>query len=229
MFIKMEEYENLSSSSDIELIKEISYGNFKALSVVLDRYLDLVSRTSFRILCDREGSESVTVNVFVSLWHDVMTYDDRMTLQEWLLRKTCLLSRARITRRKILRIFGVMTDVFVVASPKVEDADDYVVKQAWELYCRAASHMTPSQTAVFALRRLERIPADSVSVITGLGRPAISRDLLHAEDKIRYELARFGKDDDYERYKGFLRKVGESLVDHESLRRRVFDSLGHDV
>lgn len=221
----MDEYSRLEERNDFALMKDVSYGNAEAFSVLVDRYMPVVSRTSFRILCDREDSEYVAVRVFVSLWKDIMEYDDRFTLEEWLLRKTCLFSRIRILRRRFLRVCGVSTDVFVNASPEVEDADDFVTKQAWELYCRAAAHMTPLQSAAYALCVLEEIPEDVVAAITGMTHFRISVALDRAEEKVRYELRRFDRDNDYGRYNGFLRKVAERLTDMERLRKAVTDSI----
>ena len=53
--------------SDLSLLRDVTCGNYEAFAELMDRYLALVSRTSFRILCDRNDSESVTIDVFVSL------------------------------------------------------------------------------------------------------------------------------------------------------------------
>lgn len=206
-------------------MKEISYGNVDALELLVDRYIDLVSRTSFRILCDREDSEYVTVQVFLTLWNYVLDYDDRFTMEEWLLRRTCILSRIRIARRRIIRIFGVNADVFVNASPKVEDQDDYVTKQAWELFCRASFHMTPLQSAVYSLCALEELSKEVVAKIKGVTVFRVSKALERAEIKIHYELEKYGKDNDYDRYRAFLRKVAESLTDHEKLKKEIKEQL----
>lgn len=216
-----EEYIRLEDRSDISLLKNISQGRKDAFIVILDRYLDIVSRTSFRIMCDRKDSEAVTQRVFLSLFKDVSSYDDRFTMGEWLLRKTCLFSRMRITRRRALRIAGVSNDVFVQASPKAEDHDDYVTKQAWELHCRACTHMTPLQAAVYALCVLEGISIARVSHITGLTHFRIGHALHRAVEKVREELRHHDREEDYDRYVAFLRKVAESLTDKQKMTESI--------
>ena len=222
----LDRYARLKDRSDIALIKDVSYGNMEAFDELMNRYLDLVSRTSFRILCDRRDSEYVTVSVFLSLWHEVLDYDDRFTVGEWLLRKTCINARLRITRRRILRIFGVINDVFVNVSPVAADEDDYVTKQAWELHCRAVSHMTPLQAAVYALCVLEDMSVEEVAFITGLTRFRIGLASERAEEKVRSRLKDHDREADYERYNGFLRKVSDSLTDYARLRREILLQLG---
>lgn len=209
------------SRSDMSLLKGVANGSEEDFMTLMGRHMELVSRTSFRILCDREDSEAVTVRVFVSMYRDVMDYDDRFSLEEWLLRRTCVYSRLRIFRRRLLRIFGVRTDVFVKASPKVENEDDFVTKQAWELYCRAASHMTPLQRVVYALCELEDMLREDVSRLLGLTRFRVGVALQRSVEKVNSELRHFDKEDDYGRYVGFLKKVAESLTDKEKLTKRI--------
>lgn len=224
IFFIMEEagrYAKLGERSDIALMKDVSYGNKEAFNELIDRYVDIVSRNSFRILCDREDSEYVIRRVFVSLWNDVLNYDDRFSMTEWLLRKVCLYSRIRIARNRVLRLFGVQNDVFVNASPKVDDVDDYLTKQAWELYCRASAHMTPMQGAVYSLCALEGIQEERVAQIIGMSVRSVSMALKRAEEKVLDELGHWGRKDDLERFKGFLRKVSDSLTDSDRLRKEI--------
>ena len=46
-------YARMVERGDMTLMKEVAYGSMDAFEELMDRYLDLVSRTSFRILCDR--------------------------------------------------------------------------------------------------------------------------------------------------------------------------------
>ena len=214
-------YARLEDRSDIALLKDIRYGNMEALKELTRRYLGIVSRTTFRILCDRIDSEQVTVQVFASVWHDVLDYDDRYTVEEWILRKTCLYSRIRIMRRRILRIFGVVNDVFVRVSPKAENEDDYVTKQAWQLHCRATTHMTPLQSMVYALCVLEGMAREKVATITGMTGFRIGVAMNRAEDKVRAELKDYGKTDYYDSYNDFLRKVADGMSDMDKLNKMI--------
>ena len=216
-----ERYARLEDRSDIALLKDVSYGNMEAFDELMNRYLDIVSRTSFRVLCDRNDSESITTQVFVFLWHNVLDYDDRYSVGEWLLSKTFKYCRLRLVRRRILSIFGVENDVFVNVSPRAENVDDYITKQAWELHCRTASHMNSLQSAVYALCVLEGMSEGKVSLITGANRLRVESALHHAEEKVRSGLKSYGKGKDYDRYNSFLRKIADSLTDMNKLKKMI--------
>lgn len=206
---------------DMPLLKQMHRGSEKAFEMLIEKYMPLISRTTFRILCDRSDSEAVTEKVFIQLWHDVMAYDDRYTLAEWLLRRACLYSRLRISRRRLNYIAGLRPDLFALSKPKVENTDDYLTTVAWELFCRASARMTPVQRIVFTLNVLEELPDYKVASITGLFRYRVNIALRRAHQKIHTELKRFGKPDDYEPYIGFIRKISDSLIDLERLRKEV--------
>lgn len=210
---------------DMPLLKELHRGSERALETLMNKYLPLVSRTAFRILCDRLDSEAVTEKVFLQLWHDVMAYDDRYTLAEWLLRRTCLYSRLRISRRRFLSFAGVRTDVFALSRPKVDDIDDYLTNMAWELFCRASGSMTPVQRIVFSLVVLEQVPDYKVAAITGLSTYRVKLALCRSHNKLSSELKRFGKLDDYERYVGFVRRISDSLIDQDRLKKEVISFI----
>lgn len=207
------------------LMHEIGCGNIRAMKYLMDRYLDLISRTAFRILCDRKDSEAVAVDVFVHVWNYSEKFDETMSLRLWLLSLTDRYSRLRMVRRKIMYIFGQRPDLFVTSAPKAPAYDDYVTKQAWELYCRASVKLSAGQRILFTLCVLEELSLDEAFIVTKLSKKRIESLLSDAENKIRKELRHYGKADDYDRYVGFLRIVDEGFVEHDKLKRIIFASI----
>ena len=203
----------------------IGCGDLRALKHLVDEYLDLVLRTSFRILCDRKDSETVTQDVFLHAWNNSETFDGSVPLESWILHHTCRYSRLRIVRRRIMYIFGERPDLFVTTAPKVPTYDDYVTKQAWELYCRISVDMSVTHRILFSLCVLEGISEKDAAQITGISRRRISSLITAAESKFRKELIRLGCSDDYYRYIGFLRKVAEGLTEHDSIKRIIMASV----
>ena len=207
------------------LMHEIGCGNIRALKHLVDRYLDLVSRTAFRILCDRKDSETVTVEVFVHVWNYSEKYDGTISLKLWLLRMTDRYSRLRMVRRRLMYIFGQRPDLFVTSAPKAPAYDDYVTKQAWELYCRASVRLSARQRGLFTLCVLEELSLDDVSAITRLSKRRIESLLAEAASIFRKELRHYGKADEYDRYVAFLRLAAEGFAEHDKLKRFIFASI----
>jgi RNA polymerase sigma-70 factor (ECF subfamily) len=191
------------------LVKRVGEGSENAMKYLKDCYLDLISRIAFRIMCDRKDSNAVVEELFDYVRNDSKSFDGSLSLRNWLLSNTCRYARLRIVRRRIMYIFGQRPDLYVTTAPKVQDFDDYVTTQAWELYCRIAVEFNVNQKILFALCTLEGISEYEASLITGISGRRICTLLDAAEDKFRKELGRYGKQDEYYSYVGFLRRVAE--------------------
>lgn len=190
---------------------------------LVSEYIGIVSRTSFRILCDRQDSDYVTVQVFVMLWKTYGKKKINLSFRDWLIRYACILSRLRITRRRLMSLAGMAPDLFVSSKPKAEDYDDYVTTQAWEVFCRASTAMTPMQRIVFTLISLEGMRVSDVSEICSLFKFRVMLAYKRAVTKVRQELHKFGKDSDYDAYIGFMKKVSDDLEDIHMLEKMIFE------
>lgn len=194
--------------------------NFRYL---VSEYIGIVSRTSFRILCDRKDSDYVTVHVFIMLWNAYGKRSIKLSFRDWLIRYACLLSRLRITRRRLMALAGKTPDLFVSSKPKAEDYDDYVTTQAWEVFCRATAAMTPMQRIVFTLISLEGLAVSDVSEICGLFKFRVYLAHKRAVTKVKQELHKFGKDSDYDAYVGFMKKVSDDMEDIHMLENLIYE------
>ena len=195
----------------------------EVLKDIMQRYLDLVSRTSFRILCDSVDSEAVTVDVFTSVWAHLDDFDGSVPMRQWILSLTVRKSRLRIARRRLMYVFGRRPDLYFTSSPKVLDQDDYITKLAWETYCRASSGMTSVQRIVYTLSVLEQLSEDEVADVTGLSHHRIRNAAESAENRIKAELEKYGRADSYPEYKKFLRKVRDDITEKIRVEKEIID------
>lgn len=181
------------NARDAALMRAVAAGDPEAFQEIMDRYLALVSRTSFRILCERKDSEFVTVEVFSRVWNDAADYNPSRPLSEWLLAMTCRICRLRVFRRTVLWILAIRTDIYVTSPPKIPWEDDYISKQAWEIYCRASLKLTSRQRVVYTLCELEGLSVSQVHYITGLRPSVITYALTKARERVKSELKRYGR------------------------------------
>ena len=186
---------NIGFGSDEALMEAVSQGRTDALNVLMDRYMSAVYRISYRILCDRADSEVVTRNVLMKAWSDAPRYDGRYSLMVWIYQIVCHLCIARLRRRRILDLLSVTSSsVYEMAAPQpLSPEEDYIIKETWEIFCRASRNLSPKQRIVFTLRELEGLSTDDISAITGLNQDRIDRNIHIAHQQIRSELEHYGK------------------------------------
>lgn len=186
---------NIGFGSDEALMEAVSQGRTDALNVLMDRYMSAVYRISYRILCDRADSEVVTRNVLMKAWSDAPRYDGRYSLMVWIYQIVCHLCIARLRRRRILELLSVTSSsVYEMSAPQpLSPEEDYIIKETWEIFCRASRNLSPKQRIVFTLRELEGLSTDDISAITGLNQDRIDRNIHIAHQQIRSELEHYGK------------------------------------
>lgn len=210
---------------DRELIKGVMHGSVPALKRLAGKYIPLVSRTSYRIMCDRSDSEYVTREVFVSLWHDPRSFMFKDDLSHEMLKRTCRMCRRRLLRRKLYMMFSVHPDVFVISSPAVQSAEEYMARQVWEVFCRASLNCTDRQRIVYSLHELEGVPL-SDAADAGYYLPfTVEEALGEARSRVKEELGRYGRIGDYEAYVKYLRRVDNQLTDKSRLLNIIMQEL----
>lgn len=210
---------------DNELIKGVMHGSVPALKRLAGKYLPLVSRTSYRIMCDRSDSEYITREVFVSLWHDPRSFMSHDDLSHEMLKRTCRMCRKRLMRRRLYMMFSIHPDVFVISSPSACSTEEYRARQVWEVFCRASLNCTDRQRIVYALHELEGIPLVSVAD-AGYYLPFTMEEALEeARSRVKEELSRYGRIGDYEAYVEYLRRVESQLTDKSRLLNIIMQEL----
>ena len=192
--VMKEKAANTGFASDEGLMEAVSQGRHDALNILLDRYMSVVSRTSYRILCDQADSDYVTQKVFLKLWSSLSGYDGRYTLMIWIYRITCSLCLERLHRRKFLDLLAISSSVYEMSAPQpLSPEEDFITKETWEIFCRVSRHLSPRQRMVFVLCDLEGLTIEESGTITGLGQEQVKEGLRTARKVLRTELERYGK------------------------------------
>ena len=184
----------IGQASDASLIREVVLGRREALKVIMDRYMTMVSRTAYRIMCDRPDSEDITREVFIMVWRNASSYDGRYSVSAWLYGITCNICLKRLRRRRIMELFSIRPSVYELSAPAaMSPEEDFITKETWAIFCRASLELSPRQRIVFTLLDLEGLSAEEVISITGMTTDEVKDNLHIARKKIRQELERYGK------------------------------------
>lgn len=180
--------------SDADLIRSVAGGRMDMFRVIVGKYLDMVARTSYRILCDRGTADEVTCSVFMSIWNDSASYDEIMDVKSWIYRMTCDFCLVRLHRRVCLDMFAVRPDVYEKSAPRARlQEDDYITKETWVIFCRASRELTAEQRIAYVLCELEGVSVHEAVVMTRRHFDEIVRDLRTARNRVKRELEIYGK------------------------------------
>lgn len=183
-----------SHSEDADIIRSVAGGRLDAFRLVVERYMDMVARTSWRILCDRNAGDEVTRSVFMWIWKRSSSYDEILSVRAWIYRITCSFCYERLRRRRWLDILAMSPDVYDKSAPQaLSEEDDYITKETWVVFCRASRELTAEQRVVYVLYELEGVSLHEAAAITGKHFDEAGRDLRTARNRVKRELEIYGK------------------------------------
>ncbi len=175
-------------------MRGVSLGDPAAFETLMDRYLPMVSRVSYRILCDIPESEAVTKEVFLRVWRSAGEYDFRHGVSVWISRIIYNLCYIHLRRIRFLDLLFIHQAVYETSAPQpLSPEEDFITKETWEIYCRAARFLTARQRAVFVFRELEELSTEDVAAIMRMRSDRVRYNLVAARERIRQELAEYGK------------------------------------
>lgn len=165
-----------------------------AFSALLDKYMMMVSRTSYRILCDRRDSEEVTQEVFLHIWRNASDYDGSRTLPVWIYSITFRLCCRRLVRRSISDLFSFSDSPYETSAPEaLSPEEDYITKETWEIFCRTSRNLSAEQRGVFVLYEMEGLSMEDLEKVTGMKSWHLKDCLDEVEVKLKIELGKYGK------------------------------------
>lgn len=76
---------NHSNEEEVKLLLRIAQKDKEALSLLYDRYAQILLSFAFRILHSREESEEVISDVFIQVWRSAKNYDqEKSRVDSWL-------------------------------------------------------------------------------------------------------------------------------------------------
>jgi RNA polymerase sigma-70 factor (ECF subfamily) len=192
-FLAMDRNE-VKYADDAALTGAVAQGRKEALDFLIYMYMPIVSRTSYRILCDRQDSEVVTQEVFLHVRRKARDFDSRYALRIWIYMLTCRMCWIRLHRRSLLSVFSITPPIYETSAPlPTSPAEDFITKETWEIFCRASANLSSRQRIIFTLCDLEELSIEEVKTVTGLSLSRINHNLDVARLKIRSELEVYGK------------------------------------
>ncbi len=175
-------------------MKGVASGSPEAMRALMDRYLPMVARVTYRILCDIPESEEVTKEVFMKVFRSAGEYDFRRGVSVWICRIIYNLCYIHLRRQRLLDLLLTRQGIYETSAPQpLSPEEDYITKETWGIYCRSARFMTIRQRIIFVFHDLEELPVSDVVSIMQMRSDRIRANLLIARDKLKEELAVYGK------------------------------------
>lgn len=69
---------------DLKLVKEVLNGNIDSFNILVNKYEGVIVRFIYNILKDKEASEDITQEVFISVYNKMYTFNKEYKFSNWI-------------------------------------------------------------------------------------------------------------------------------------------------
>ena len=176
-------------STDAELIEASMNGNDNAFRILVERFMDEVSRTVTGMLGPVPEVDDVVQEVFIKLHRSMASFRGDASLKTFVVRMAINKSLDALRKRKRTAWLKPWTDVQESEHQLSEDTDSEITSRERRSELRRAINKLPeNQRAVIVLRLIEDISTEETSRILDVPYGTVLSRLKRGLDRLRTEL-----------------------------------------
>lgn len=149
---------------DVDLIAAFIEGDGEAFAALVDRYMPMVYKFSYRYVGTTDAANDVAQEAFIKVWKNIKKFDSKKNFKTWLLTITKNTALDSIKRKKAVPFSKIEEgdhDLDAFLAPYVERADlpDEVLqkKQSKNELASILKELNPSYRSVLLLRYTENL------------------------------------------------------------------------
>ncbi len=176
---------------DPQDIRKSREGDATAFREIVRTTQSYVFALTFRLLRDEEDAKDAVQEVYVRVWKNIGSYDERRVFTTWLYRIATNHCLDRLRHRRLQN--SVFDRAGGEDAASVADAGEpgalTANRDLAEKISSLVSGLSPKQELVFILRDLQDLSVEEVCAVTGMSRGSVRVHLHHARKTIREKMA----------------------------------------
>lgn len=182
--------------SDYETIEQLKQGDEQVFRELVEQYREMVVRTCYGILRNREDAEDVAQDVFVEVYRSISGFRADAKLSTWLYRIAINRSLNHIRDNKKRRWLGFGKDAECENTPLLNveadaaDQPEYTLenKERAAILFRAIDRLPDKQKVAFLLRKYDGLSYREIADIMELSQSSVESLLFRAKKNLQKKL-----------------------------------------
>ena len=182
--------------TDVDLIERTLEGDGSAFGMIVDRFQRKIYRLVRAIVRDEMEADTITQDTFVQAYTHLASFERRSEFETWLTRIAINRCHDHMRRQKFLSFFTRADDTEEMMEPADTRPDperELMSSQLRVAIRRAESLLSAQQKVIFRLRHYEDLSLEAIAQHLGLRSGTVRAHLFRAIQKIRKELAGWGR------------------------------------
>lgn len=170
---------------DLKLVEEVLKGNIDSFNILVNKYELNILRFVYNTLRDREASEDITQEVFITVYNKLYTFNKNYKFSNWLFqiaRNKCI-----DYIRKYKRVYEAnVEDIKDVVSNEISPQENAEYKEVKGLIVTFIKTLNDTDRQIIILRYSnERLTFSDIADILNMTESAVKRRYYKARDKFK--------------------------------------------
>ena len=183
--------------SDNEIITSILGGDINQFRFLVEKYQQLVFRTSMGFLHDKDDAEDLTQDIFISAYQSLNTFKGQSAFSTWLYRIAVNASLNTVRKRSgnpfLVRIGllsgGDKETNISISNFDQEDPENILIRQEHSKWIQDALDSLPeNQRTAIVLSKYDDLPQREIAVIMKTTEGAVEALIQRAKKNLREKL-----------------------------------------
>ncbi|MDP4089264.1 MAG: sigma-70 family RNA polymerase sigma factor [Bacillota bacterium] len=169
---------------DIRLVKAVLNGNIDSFSIIVNKYEMTILKFIYNMLRDREASEDITQEVFITVYNKLYMYNSNYKFSNWILqiaRNKCI-----DYIRKYKRVYeSNLEDVRDLASDEMSPEDSAEFKETKEKVLSFINELNEVDKQLVLLRYTQELTFYDIGEILNMSESAVKRRYYKLRDRFK--------------------------------------------
>lgn len=178
----MEEVEEMDE--DIKLVKAVLNGNTDSFNIIVNKYESMILKFVYNMLRDREASEDISQEVFITVYNKLYMYNTSYKFSNWILqiaRNKCI-----DYIRKYKRVYeSNLEDIKELASSEMSPEQTAEFKETKEAVLDFIKDLNDIDRQLIILRYTQDLTFYDIGEILNISESAVKRRYYKLRDKFK--------------------------------------------
>jgi RNA polymerase sigma-70 factor (ECF subfamily) len=169
-------------TENINLVNELQNGSEWAFRELVQRYQDIVVRTAFAYLKNKDEAEDLAQEVFIAVYENISSFRNEANLKTWIYRITINKSINQIRKLKwksaLSQVENILETIAHITKDKNDPYSNLVNKEQELIVQRAMNKLPESQQTAFILHKYDDLSHQEIAKVMNISIPAVE-SLIH--------------------------------------------------
>lgn len=169
---------------DIKLVEEVLKGNIDSFNILINKYEHIVQRFIYNMIKDKEASEDIAQEVFITVYNKLYSYNREYKLSSWIFQ--IAKNKTIDYMRKYKRVYeSNIEDLIELSSKDYSPEATLEYKETKKRVQQFIQGLDIEDKQILILRYTEGFTFSTISEILNLNESSVKRHYYNTKEKYK--------------------------------------------